>query len=547
MMVGTRSSYHQYAEDIRDGVIPSCKSLRWTVERYFKDLERDDIYLDTDEINRVLHFCTFVTHFKGPLAGQPFKVEPWQAFILVNVICWKWKATGYRRYREAVVHVPRKNGKSFLSSVIGNYFLLMEPKQHDIACYAVNAQQARIVFDGAKQMVLRNKAMKKRAVLNAHKMTHVKTFSRFEPVNAKSGSNEGRNDSVIIGDEAHVWGDGEMYSTMGLGTAARPESTHFIISTAGTDTTSFYKQLVDQYKAYTPDTVFTAFYEQDSINEIEDVTTWTKSNPNLGVSVHEEEIKDTLDKSRAIPHRYSETLTKRFNIWTQGDQKFIEDDDWNRCFKPDEITPSREQPVIIGIDLSSVSDISAIWCVQPTGKTGEVRIWGHCYLPERALEHGRKNAEIYTQWVRAGWLKIAGSRTIDYEFIENDIHAIADTYQVVSVSFDPWNSNQMLTRLESNGVPVEKVRQGFITLSPATKALQTAIIQENIVHDDNPILNWAMGNVTLSEDAAGNIKPDKLKSHNKIDPVAALINAYRTWMIEEEHQTLTGEVHTLDW
>ncbi|EJG1872657.1 terminase large subunit [Vibrio parahaemolyticus] len=546
-MTDSTLNYHQYALDIQNGVIPACKSMLKTVERYFNDLQRNDIYLDVDEAKRIIHFCSYVTHFKGPLAGQPFTIEPWEEFILINAICWKWSNTGLRRFREAFILVPRKNGKSFLSSIVANYFLLMEQKQQDIACYAMNAQQARIVFDGAKMMVTQSKPMKKRSVINAHKMTHVKSNSRFEPVNSKAGGQEGRNDSIIICDELHTHPNSDMFDVMSLGTAARPESLHFIISTAGTDTVSFCKQLYDQFKTYTPDTTFTAIYELDEKKEIEDPSTWIKANPNLGVSVHLQEISDTIEKARAIPHRFSEVLTKRFNLWTQGEQQFIEQDDWNKCFKPGEHKPSNTLPVIIGIDLSSVSDISALWCVQPTGKTGEVRIWGKCYLPERALERGRKNADIYKQWVKRGWLTIAGDRTIDYEYIEKEIHHIAEQYQVVSVAFDPWNSNQMLTRLESEGVPVEKVRQGFITLSPATKALQTAVIQEKVIHDNNPILNWAIENVTLSNDAAGNIKPDKQRSHNKIDPVAALINAYHVWGLEEEQQTLTGEVFTMEW
>ena len=547
MMDGTKYSYHQYALDIRSGVIPACASIRQAVERYFSDLERNDIYLDHHEATDLLHFCSFITHHKGPLAGQSFHVEPWEQWVLVNAICWRWRENDLRRFREAFIFIPRKNGKTFLSSVIANYFLLRDKGQQDIACYAVNGQQARLAFDGAKQMCLQNKAMKKRSVIMAHKLKHIKSNSNFQPVNAKAGSQEGRNDSVAICDELHTHPDSSMYDVMTLGMAARPEALHVIISTAGTDTASFCKQYYDQCKTVESDTTFTAIYELDSEKEVNQPHCWVKANPNLGVSVFETEIHDTLTKAKHIPHRYSEVLTKRFNLWRNGAEEFISLDDWNRGYLKNECSPVKSQPVFIGIDLSSASDITALWCVQPTGKTGEVRIWGKCYLPARALEQGRKNSEIYRQWVHMGYLTIAGERTVDYEYIEQDIYMLAENHRVESVSFDPWNSNQMLTRLEANGVPVEKVRQGFITLSPATKALQTAVINRLVIHDNNPILNWAIGNVTLTTDAAGNIKPDKQKSHNKIDPVAALINAYRTWMLEQEQLCLTGEVHSIEW
>lgn len=110
----------------------------------------------------------------------------------------------------------------------------------------------------------------------------------------------------------------------------------------------------------------------------------------MGVSVFEEEIEDTLNKSKHIPHRYSEVLTKRFNIWRNGGEEFINDEDWNRCHNIKESKPVKGQPLLIGIDLSSASDISAMWCVQPTGKAGEVRVWGNSYLPRRALENDKK-------------------------------------------------------------------------------------------------------------------------------------------------------------
>jgi phage terminase large subunit-like protein len=547
MTVGTDSQYHQYALDVQNGTIPACKAIKAAVERYFNDLKRDDVYLDYDTAADLLHFCTFITHHKGPLAGQPFKVEPWEQWILVNAICWRYRATGLRRFREAFIFVPRKNGKTFLSSVVGNYFLLRDKGQHDIACYAINGAQARLAFDGAKQMCLQNKAMKKRSVAMAHKIRHTSSNSTFQPVNAKAGSNEGRSDSVAICDELHTHPDSSMYDVMSLGMAARPEALHFVITTAGTDTTSFCKQYYDQLKTIESDTTFTAIYELDSEKEIEQPELWIKANPNMGVSVFEEEIEDTLNKSKHIPHRYSEVLTKRFNIWRNGGEEFINDEDWNRCHNIKESKPVKGQPLLIGIDLSSASDISALWCVQPTGKAGEVRVWGNSYLPRRALENDKKNSAIYRQWAEMGWLTIAGDRTVDYEFIENDVYQLAEDYDLISVSFDPWNSNQMLTRLESNGVPVEKVRQGYISLSPATKSFQTAVINGLVIHDNNPILNWAIGNVSLSTDAAGNIKPDKQKSHNKIDPLAALINAYRTWMLEQEQQTFSGEVFTMEW
>lgn len=525
--------WHRYAVGIRSGAIPACAAMRKTVERYFAEIVRDDVYLDETEAARVLHFCKFITHHKGELAGQPFKVEDWEAFILVNALCMKWRDTGFNKYREIFVFVPRKNGKTFIASTFSNYLLIADPGQHDLFTYAKTAGQARLAFDGCKQQIQQSKALSKRAKVFAHHVDSPASKSRLKPISSNTGGNEGLGGSSVC-DELHTHPDGELFSVMQLAMAARRRAWHFIITTAGTSTTSFCKQFYDQCKQSTSETLFSAIYELDDPSEMDDPTQWIKANPNLGVSVFADEIANSMETARLIPSQWAEFQTKRFNRFTSGEQEFISAADWAACHIPDESSPIERQPVYVGIDLSAASDITSVYCVQPTGAIGEVRVWGYNFLPRAALERGKKNAGIYAEWVREGHLTIAGERTIDYEHIERKIYELAEIYDLQSVSFDPWNCNQTLTRLESNGIPVEKVRQGFISLSAPTKALQVAVIQQKVIHGDDPILNWAIGNVCLATDAAANIKVDKLKSESKVDPVAALLNAYRTWSLEAE-------------
>lgn len=543
-MALTRSDdrpWHRYALAIRNGAIPACAAMKKTVERYFAEIVRDDVYLDEDEAARVLHFCKFITHHKGELAGQPFTVEDWEAFILVNALCMKWRDTGFNKYREIFVFVPRKNGKTFLASTFANYLLIADPGQHDIFTYAKTAGQARLAFDGCKQQIQQSKALSRRAKVFAHYVDSPASKSRLKPVSSNTGGNEGLGGSSIC-DELHTHPDGEMFSVMQLAMAARRRAWHFIITTAGTSTVSFCKQYADQCKASTSESLFSAIYElDDPASEMDDPSMWIKANPNLGVSVFADEIAASMETARMIPSQWSEFQTKRFNRFTSGESEFIASSDWAACYKPDECAPVEHQPVFVGTDLSAASDITSVYVVQPTGATGEVRIWGYNFLPRAALERGKKNAGIYAEWVRDGHITIAGDRTIDYEAVENLIYDLAERFDVQSVSFDPWGANQMLTRLEANGIPVEKVRQGFITLSAPTKALQVAVIQEKVIHGNDPVLTWAVSNVALSTDAAANIKADKLKSENKIDPVAATLNAYRTWSLEAE-QGQVGEV-----
>lgn len=537
--------YHQYAHDIQSGNIPVCAAIKQAVGRWFSDFLRNDLLFDELAADRIIKFAGLARHVKGPLAGQPFKIEPWQAWILANIVGWKWKRSGLRRFREVDVFVPRKNGKSFLASVIGNYFLLADKGQHDIYSYASTSEQARIVFDASKQMIGYSKPMKKRAQLYAHHIDDTKSNSRFKPMAFKSTSAEGLNPSVAIADEIHVHSDGSMFDTMALGMGARPEALHLVISTAGSNMASFGYEFYQQCKINESDSTFAAIWELDSEKDVDNETNWIKANPNLGVSVFVEELRDTLSKAKHSPARYNEALVKRFNIWRNGDAEFISDEAWKACKK--ESHWSCETPTFVGIDLSNTTDITAVWQVQGTGKAGEVRVKGQCYLPEGALSHGKKNAEFYRKMHHHNWLKVTAGDTINYDIIEADILELTKNCHVQSVAFDPWNANHLITRLESAGIETEAVRQGFVSLSPPTKALQTAILQQHIEHDGNPLLAWAVSNVVLETDAAGNIKPTKSKSQNKIDPLAAMLNAYRTWMLEQEQPEPNCELVEIVW
>ncbi|MBD1388437.1 terminase large subunit [Neiella sp. HB171785] len=537
--------YHQYAADVKAGAIPVCNAIQQAVDRWFADFERGDLLFDEQAADRTIKFAGLCRHVKGPLHGQPFKVEPWQAWILANIVGWKWADSGLRRFREVSIWVPRKNGKSFLASVIADYFLLADSSQHDIFSYASTSEQARIVFDAAKQMVGYSKPMKQRAQVYAHYIDDPKTNSRFKPMAFKSSSAEGLNPSVAIADEIHVHADGTMFDTMALGMGARPEALHLVISTAGSNMASFGYEYYQQCKAANADSTFTACYELDDPESADDETQWLKANPNLGVSVFVEELRDTMAKATSSPARYNEILVKRFNVWRNGDQEFVTHKQWQDCYDPECVEAwSDTLPTYIGVDLSNVSDITAVWLVQPTGATGEVRTKGFCYLPEAALERGRKNADFYNLMHRQNRLRVTKGTTVDYGQIERDILALCEQHNVISLAFDPWNASNMITRLEAQGIETEQVRQGFATQSPVTKSLQTAILQQAVKHDGNPLLTWAIGNCVLDTDAAANVKPTKAKSQNKIDPLAALLNAYRTWMLEQE--TATPEIHLVE-
>ncbi|MCQ3846377.1 terminase large subunit, partial [Klebsiella pneumoniae] len=357
------TAWNDYAIAIKSGEIPACKRVKQAVERYFSDLNDPRYVFDTATVERFIAFSRLCPHVKGPLRGQPIMLEPWQQFAFANLLGFKVSATGRRKYSSAFIEVPRKNAKSTVAAMLANWFLVMEQGQQDIYTAAVSRDQARIVFDDARQMCLLSKPLKKRVNIQAHKMIFPKNNSLLKPLAAKAATIEGTNPSLAIVDEYHLHPDNGVYSALELGMGARPEAVLFAITTAGSNVVSACKQHYDyccQILAgeESNDSLFVLIYELDDESEVDQPEMWIKANPNLDISVDAAKLEATIQKARGIPSQWVEMLTKRFNIWCQGSTPWMGAGAWDACKLDYEESELAGMECYAGLDLSSTSDIT---------------------------------------------------------------------------------------------------------------------------------------------------------------------------------------------
>lgn len=530
--------WQQYAEGVRNGHIPACTRLRQAVDRYVNDLNNPLYRFDTGAVERFIAFATLCPHVKGPLRGQPIHLAPWQQFALANILGFKDAATGRRKYRSAYIQVPRKNAKSTLAAILANYFLVMEPGQHDIYTAAVSRDQARIVFDDARQMSLISPALRKRLTIQQHKLIYPKSNSLLKPLAAKAATIEGTNPSLAIVDEYHLHPDNAVYSALELGMGARPEGLLFAITTAGSNVVSACKQHYDyccQILAgeETNESLFALIYELDDENEVDDPEQWIKANPNLGVSVDKAALVDTIQKARGIPSQWVEMLTKRFNLWCQGATPWMGTGAWDACKADYSEDDLKGRDCYAGLDLSSTGDITSVCYVFP-GENDILLLTRH-YLPEAQLENvANKNRSLYRQWRTLGWLRTTPGDCIDYDRIRDDILKDSEQFNIRLIGFDTWNATHLRTQLQGAGLDVEPFPQTYMRFSPVAKSAEVFVNRQIIRHNADPVLTWAMGNVVMESDANANIKPNKKKSANKIDPVIAFLMAFGTLQAEHE-------------
>lgn len=359
------------------------------------------------------------------------------------------------------------------------------------------------------------------------------TYSNFSEATI-----EGTNPSLAIVDEYHLHPDNGVYSALELGMGARPEGLLFAITTSGSNVVSACKQHYD-YCCQILDgeevneSMFVLIYELDDESEVDDPAMWIKANPNIDVSVDREKLASTIQKARGIPSQWVEMLTKRFNIWCQGATPWMGNGAWAECAGTFAEADLYGQECYAGLDLSSTSDISSVCYAFPVGK--KIMLVSRHYLPEFQLQNpANKNRAIYRQWAKAGWIRTTPGDCIDYDRIRDDIMADAENFNIRLVGFDTWNATHLRTQLQGAGFEVEPFPQTYLRFSPAAKSFEVFVNRKVIVHRGDPVLAWSMSNVVMQSDANANIKPNKKKSSNKIDPSVAALMAFGTFQAEHE-------------
>ncbi|MGL4926486.1 MAG: terminase large subunit [Plesiomonas shigelloides] len=530
--------WDEYAIAVKTGQIPACKRLKQAVNRYFSDLENPLYFFDSAIVERFVAFSRVCPHVKGALRGQPIELAPWMQFAFANILGFKVKGSGRRKYRSAFVLVPRKNAKSTAAAILANWFLVMEEGQQDIYTAAVSRDQARIVFDDARQMSLLSKPLRKRLTIQQHKIIYAKSNSLLKPLAAKASTIEGTNPSLAIIDEYHLHPDNAVYSALELGMGARPDGLLFAITTSGSNVVSACKQHYDYCCQILDgdeqnDALFALIYELDDESEVDDPDMWVKANPNIDRSVDRESLASTIQKARGIPSQWVEMLTKRFNIWCQGETPWMGSGAWDACqldYTDDELAGME---CYAGFDLSSTGDIASVSYSFPVGR--EVWLLTRHYLPEAQLQNvANKNRAIYRQWAKAGWIRTTPGDCIDYDRIRDDILRDAETFNIRLVGFDTWNATHLRTQLQGAGLDVEPFPQTYLKFSPVAKSFEVFVTRKVVRHRGDPVLTWAMSNVVMESDANANIKPNKKKSANKIDPAVAALMAFGTFLAEHE-------------
>ena len=548
-MLNATLDYDQYGRDVLAGAIPVCKWTRLAVERHYNDLanahERGLIFSE-EHARHALRFFDFLKHSKGKWARQPFVLSDWQAFWTAIMFGWL-RFDGTRRYRKAYFRVARKNGKTTWIAGIGLYLFVGDGEAGaEIFTAATKLSQAKLIHVESEMMVRQSKELSKHITIQRNNLFIDGTSCKYVPLGADAKTEDGLNPHGALIDELHAHPSRELYDVIDSATGAREQPLMLMITTAGFGGLETICRVEDEYvkgileETIEDDKYLGVIYQLDEAEKLgdeyedsdeksddwQDERTWIKANPNLGVSVNIEKLREAANKAKQDQSALDNFLTKHLDMWVKGARKWMPLKNWKKCaakYTFDDL--KNAEAVFAGLDLASVSDLCSLVIVanMPDGKK---RIWGNHSLPEdKALSTENKNAALYKRWADAGWLTLTEGNVTDYDYIERDIHAMMSCLPLQEIAFDKYNATQIVNNLQAEDVPMVEFRQGFLSMSPAMKQLEIDILTGRLQHPNDPVINWAISNVVLVRDAAGNQKPDKEKSIGKIDPVVAMIMA----------------------
>jgi phage terminase large subunit-like protein len=543
---------HQYALDVVNKKIPACEWVILSCQKYLDDLKQSkknkdsEFYFDKQVAERVLKFKQMFTHVKGPWANTLLILEPWQLFFNMNIFGWLKRSDGCRKYRKALLFVPRKNGKSADAATTGLYMLTGDGEEGaEVFSGAGDLEQARAVFKPAWSMAQKVPDFQEFYnvdISGTHKQPRaifsLSSDSVFKPIVGNPG--DGDSPSCAIVDEYHEHKTDALFDTMETGMGAREQPLMLIITTAGSNLAGPCYALVSMCKKILQgvkkdDSVFSLMYGIDPDDDWSSIESAIKANPNYGVSVSEDYIKARLTAAVNDPKKQTIYKTKHLNQWVGAMDAYFNTEAWQALGDPNlKLEDFCGRRIFIGLDLSSKIDIASMQILIPLGDDHYVQ-FNKNYLPEARTE-GDEN-EQYKAWAEEGYITVTDGEIIDYSQIKQDILDLCSNFELVELAYDPFQATMLVTELMSEGVPVVELAPNVLNFSEPMKELDAKIQAKTIMHNGDPVMSWMMSNVVSKRDKKDNDYPNKEMFENKIDGPVALIMAINRAM-NDEHGSL---------
>ena len=523
----------QYAKDVVSGKILACQWVKLACKRFLDDINSQDYYFDEKKYNTLTTFTGVMKHYSSGAAGKPFILEPWEDFIICNIFCLYRVDTRRRKYKTAHISVSRKNGKTTLAAALGLFSLIADGEPASSVIMAANSrEQAHIDFDAASAFARQLDPRKKSLKVLRNEIVFQKNNASLKVISADASTGDGLNPSMVILDELHEAVDSKLFDVLRSGQGFREQPLMLSITTAGFRIGGFCNQYEDYCKEIlmgqkVDETLFALLYTLDDGDDWTDESNFIKSNPNLGVTVKRDWLSEQVNQAKNSPTLEVGVKTKNLNVWCSSSTTWIPEQYIRKSLMDVDLTEFKNKNnylVYLGFDLAAISDLTAVSIMFVDPETEEYFFKTWYYLPKSALD-GKYNSELYKMWSSKGFLTLTDSETTDYNYIQNQIVYLYETFDVQGVFFDSWNAQMLVNNLTNLGLPMTAYSQSIGNFNKPTKEMERLVLSDKVRFDNNPITRFCFDNVELKVDLNGNSKPVGDHNAKKIDGVISMLNA----------------------
>lgn len=534
----------EYWEQIRSGREVVGRKVRKTYEKLVYDLEHpDEFYYSAKRANHVIEFVeNFCHHSKGAQGGKPVRLELWEKALLAAAFGFI-DIEGNRKYREVLLIIGRKNGKSLLASAVGLY-MLMADGEAGAECYscATKREQAKIIWQEAKRMIAKSPSLSKRTRSLVGEIAADFCDGTFKPLASDSNTLDGLNVHCALLDEIHAWKSGkELYDVIVDGCAAREQPMVFVTSTAGTIREDIYdlkydeaKRVIDGYfdpMGYHDERLLAFVYELDSRDEWQNPECWKKANPGLGTIKNYQMLAEKVERAKKNPMLVKNLVCKEFNIPETTSEAWLTAE---QVINPEHFDVASLKPRygIGGVDLSSTTDLTAAKVIFKVPGDERLYVLQMYWMPEDLVErHVKEDHVPYDVWIEHGFMRTCTGNKISYKDVTAWFVEIQQKYDIYlyKVGYDSWSAKYWVEEMDQTfGQSVMvPIIQGAKTFSSPMKSMGADLTVKKIVYNDNPIDKWCLFNTAIETDKNDNIRPVKTSMPTRrIDGTMALLDAY---------------------
>ena len=532
--------YWKYAQDIVSGNICSGLLIKQSCQRMLDWTSRDDIYFDYEDVDLKIRFIQKLKHTKAPHTNQPFILEPYQSWIVANIIGWKWKHNDERVINTALLMMARKAGKTAFSSAL-MLSIIITDKQIGSEGYMISntSRQAAIAFEHATNQC---KSIDPKGKLFYRYRAQIRIpilQSYIQVLSSDTSTLDGLSPSVFIVDEYAASKTDEVYNILRNGQGIRKNPLGIIITTAGF-------LIGDQYPLYaawknakdvlsgvkTEDTLFAAIYQLDEEDDWTNEDNWIKANPTMNKTVPISYLREQVTSAKNNVMAEVSTKTKNFNMFVQSSEIWLPHDFVKEKMQKINLHDYEGEDCFIGVDFSMYNDLSCFCVLIPPNEDRKLNpdkfiFKVFVFIPQQAMEDS-PNRIMYKRWVNSGFAKTTPGNAIDTLEVLRNILEISEFLSIVDMAYDQYYGLDFSIHAEEEGLPLTKHNQSLGAFTPSTNFFEIIMQKNKVILDDNPILLWMFGNVQMMYNDKNNTKkPTKANGdkNNKIDGIITILES----------------------